>query len=264
MNRILASRWTTLAVFLLGLVPAANVAWGLSRTLRGEFVGALSANPIEYVTHFTGDWTIRFLLITLAVTPLRNLLHRPQITRFRRMLGLFAFFYGFLHLMTWVWLDRFFAPEGIWTGMWQDIAKRPYITVGMLGFLMMLPLALTSTNGWVRRLTWKRWRKLHRLVYLVPVAGVVHFWWLVKSDVSMPQLYAAILAVLLLYRMFLWTRAPKPATRPLPPAMDAAEVQLIKLGPGAIEAVVRGLSQPRVHRLQRVALHHEVEPVAEP
>jgi sulfoxide reductase heme-binding subunit YedZ len=108
--------------------------------------------------------------------------------------------------MTWVWLDRFFDPAGIWRGMWEDLVKRPYITVGMLGFLIMVPLAITSTNGWVRRLTWKRWQRLHRIVYLAPAAGVVHYLWLVKSDIRLPVMYGVLLGILMVCRIFVWIR----------------------------------------------------------
>ena len=175
----------------------------------------LTANPIEYITHYTGTWTIRFLLITLCVTPFRKIFNQPKIARYRRMLGLFAFFYVCLHFLTWFVLDKFFSfPE-----MWADILKRRYITVGMLGFAMLLPLAVTSTAGWVRRLGFVRWQRLHRLIYFAALAGVIHYYWLVKSDVRLPLMYGAILAVLMLYRLV--TRkptrhraAPRPATTP--------------------------------------------------
>ena len=212
MNRVLASKWTKVAVFCLSLVPLPYLVW------RG-FTQGFTANPIEYITHYTGDWAIRFLLITLAVTPLRSILNRPQITRFRRMLGLFAFFYASLHFSIWFALDKYFSIAE----MGSDILKRPYITVGMLGFAVLIPLAITSTNGWVRRLTWKRWQRLHRLVYVAPTAGAVHYFWLVKSDLRMPMLYAAILAVLMMYRVFLWRRAAKPAPRK--PLVDSGEAR---------------------------------------
>ena len=207
MNRILASKWTKVVLFVLCLIPATRLAWGLSLALRGLPAGPLTANPVEFITHNTGDWTIRFLLITLAVTPLRFLLNRPQVTKFRRMLGLFAFFYGFLHFLTWAWLDKFWALME----MFSDVFKRPFITVGMIAFVVMIPLAITSTDGWVKRLGWVRWQKLHRIVYVSPLAGVVHYWWLVKSDVTWPEIYAAILAVLLGYRVYQWTKSAKPA-----------------------------------------------------
>lgn len=194
MNRILSSKWTKLVVFLAGLAPFAALFWF-------AFVNHdLTPNPVEYVTHYTGDWTLRFLLITLAVTPLRLLLNRPAVTRFRRMLGLYAFFYGCLHLLTWLWFDRGWNVAG----MMEDVTERAYITVGMAGYLGMLPLAVTSTAGWVRRLTFKRWQKLHRLIYLSAAAGALHYYWLVKSDKRLPLLYAAILAALLGFRAVAW------------------------------------------------------------
>ncbi len=176
--------------FVLCLTPALWLAWR-------AFHQDLGANPIEFITHATGDWTIRFLCITLAVTPLRRLLGRPELIRFRRMLGLFAFFYGCLHFMTYLWLDKFFDFGEIARDVW----KRPFITAGFTGFVAMLPLALTSTAGWIRRLGGRRWQRLHRLVYVSAAAGAVHYYWLVKSDIRKPLLYASLLAVLLGYRV---------------------------------------------------------------
>lgn len=190
MKRIFLSRWTKVLLFLVCLIPVMNLAW------RG-FHEDLGANPIEFITHKLGDWTIRFLLITLAVTPLRSLLNQPQLIRFRRMLGLFAFFYAFLHFMTWVWLDQFFDLGG----MLKDVAKRPFITAGFTAFILMVPLAVTSTAGWVRRLGYRRWQALHRLIYFSAAAGVIHYYWLVKSDIRLPLLYGSILTILLLYRL---------------------------------------------------------------
>ena len=195
MSKVLSSRWTKVLLFLLCLVPLALLAW---RGYRND----LGANPIEFITHKTGDWTIRFLLITLSVTPFRKLLGLPKLARFRRMLGLFAFFYGFLHFMTWLWLDKFFDLNE----MWKDILKRRFITAGMTGFALLIPLALTSTSGWVRRLGFVRWQRLHRLIYFSALAGVIHYYWLVKSDIRLPLLYGAILAVLLAYRAVMWAR----------------------------------------------------------
>ena len=189
MKAFLSGRWTKLLVFAASLAPALALAW---RAWQQN----LGANPIEFITHKTGDWTLRFLLITLAVTPLRQLLGRPELIRFRRMLGLFAFFYGCLHLLTYLWLDKFFDGADIL----KDIAKRPFITAGFLGFIVMAPLAATSTKGWIRRLSGRRWQLLHRLIYLSAVAGVVHYYWLVKSDVRLPVMYGAIAVVLLGYR----------------------------------------------------------------
>ncbi|MFB3827517.1 MAG: sulfite oxidase heme-binding subunit YedZ [Bryobacteraceae bacterium] len=176
-------------LFVLALAPLGALAWkGLHQDL--------GANPIEYITHATGLWTLRFLMLTLAVTPARRLFRRPGLIRYRRMLGLFAFFYGCLHLVTYVWLDQFFA----FAAMLRDVARRPFITAGFTAFLLMVPLAATSTAGWIRSLGGRRWRALHRLVYASAAAGVVHFWWLVKSDVRRPVAYATILAVLLAAR----------------------------------------------------------------
>ncbi len=190
MKTLWLSKWTKLIICLLCLTPFANLLW---RIYRND----LTANPIEFITHRTGDWTIRFLMIALAVTPLRGLLNQPQLIRFRRMLGLIAFFYGCAHLATWIWLDKSFDVHE----MWDDVVKRRFITIGMAGLLLMAPLAVTSTAGWVRRLGFRRWQRLHRLVYFSALAGVVHYYWLVKSDIRLPLLYAGILTVLLLYRL---------------------------------------------------------------
>jgi sulfoxide reductase heme-binding subunit YedZ len=209
LTKLLASKLTRVFLFVLCLVPAARLAYGLYRAAQGDIDGPLAANPIEYITRSTGDWTIRFLLISLVITPLRFLANAPRFTTYRRMLGLFAFFYGVAHLMTWVWLDKFFdLPEMI-----SDVFKRPFITVGMLGFSFMLPLAATSTAWAVRKLGYAKWQKLHRIVYLSPAAGVMHYLWLVKSDIRMPLLYGAILAALMAYRVYLWTRPSKAAVR---------------------------------------------------
>jgi len=180
-------------VFLLCLGPAFVLTW------KG-FHGGLGANPIDVITRTTGRWTLTFLLITLSVTPVRKLSSLTWLIRFRRMLGMFAFFYGSLHLMTYVWLDKFFDVHA----MLHDIAKRRFITAGMTAWALMLPLALTSTTGWIRRLGGKRWQKLHRLIYFSAAAGVVHFIWLVKADLRRPLTYGAILAVLLAYRLIAW------------------------------------------------------------
>ncbi|MCS7044324.1 MAG: sulfoxide reductase heme-binding subunit YedZ [Bryobacteraceae bacterium] len=165
--------------------------------LYGFFRDSLGPNPVEKITHETGQWTLRLLLATLAVTPLRRCAGMPWLIRFRRTLGLLAFFYGLLHLLTYVWLDQFFD----WKAMGRDILKRRFITAGMMSFLAMVPLALTSTRGWIVRLGGKGWQRLHRLVYLAAAAGVVHFWWLVKSDIREPALYGAVLALLMLARL---------------------------------------------------------------
>jgi sulfoxide reductase heme-binding subunit YedZ len=169
----------------------ATLGW---QALHGE----LTANPIEFITHATGDWTLRFLVITLCVTPFRKILHLPELIRFRRMLGLFVFFYACLHFTTYIWLDKFFDLSE----MWKDIAKRKYITVGFTAFLLLIPLAVTSTAGWIRRLGGKRWQMLHRLIYFSATLGVIHYYWQVKSAVIRPLTYGAIVAVLLLWRLF--------------------------------------------------------------
>ena len=188
-QRLLNSKWMKVPVFALCLAPALLLVW------RG-FNGGLGANPIEFITHATGDWTLRFLAITLAVTPLRKLLRLPELVRFRRMLGLFAFFYVCLHLMTYLWLDKFFS----WSEIVKDVVKRPFITAGFTAFVLLVPLAVTSTSGWIRRLGGKRWQLLHRLIYLSAVAGVIHYYWLVKSDIRLPVFYAAVVGLLLAYR----------------------------------------------------------------
>jgi sulfoxide reductase heme-binding subunit YedZ len=197
---IVKSPWAKVLLFALCLGPALRLGW---RAYNQD----LTPDPVAYITHFTGDWTLRFLLITLAVTPLRGLLNQPQLVRFRRMLGLFAFFYGCLHLTTWIWLDKYFD----FREMFADVLKRRFITAGMTGLLLMIPLALTSTSGWVRRLGYKRWQRLHRLVYFSALAGVIHYYWLVKSDIREPLTYAAIWTVLMMYRVIVWRRQPKRA-----------------------------------------------------
>ena len=186
---MLRKKWIKVFLFVMCLVPCFYLAW---RAWNQD----LTANPIEYITHFTGDWTIRFLVFTLAVTPLRKTLKLPDLIRFRRMIGLFAFFYGTLHFTTYLVVDKFFDFHEIW----RDIAKRPYITAGFTGFVLMIPLAVTSTAGWIRRLGGKRWQFLHRLVYASAVAGVIHYYWLVKSDVRLPLLYALLVGILLAFR----------------------------------------------------------------
>ena len=163
----------------------------------------LGANPVEAIRLYTGDWTLRFLLIVLAVTPLRRISGWNAILRLRRMLGLFAFFYACLHFVSYIWLDQHFMFDLII----EDVLDRPYITVGVLSFVLLIPLAVTSTNGMVRRLGAKRWQRLHKLVYVIAIAGVIHFWWLVKSDISEPLIYALLLALLLGMRAFWALRA---------------------------------------------------------
>lgn len=201
-GRVLSSRWTKAVVFVACLVPIFLLAWPVWILVTNGYSPELTANPIEYVTHYTGTWTIRFLLIALSITPLRKIFNQPKLARYRRMLGLFAFFYVCLHFLIWFVLDKFFSfPD-----MWADILKRPYITAGMAGFAMLIPLAVTSTAGWVRRMGYVKWQRLHRLAYFAALAGVIHYYWLVKSDVRLPLMYGAILGILMLYRLV--TRRP--------------------------------------------------------
>lgn len=166
-------------------------------------IHGLGANPIEFITRSTGTWTLAFLLITLSVTPLRRFTDWLWLMRLRRMLGLYAFFYACLHFTTYIWLDQFFDLVGIG----KDVFKRPFITLGFTCFLLLIPLAATSTDNMVRRLGGKRWLQLHRFVYFIAVGGVVHFWWLVKKDITQPLLYGLVLTILLLARVaYLWGR----------------------------------------------------------
>lgn len=180
------------AVFVAALAPLAKLAAGAF-----YFPEWLGANPAEFITRSTGDWTLRFLLFTLAVTPLRKLSGWNWLLRFRRMLGLYAFFYGAMHVSSYAGFDQVFDFSEILA----DIAKRPFITVGFAALLLMIPLAVTSTNAMVRRLGARRWQALHRLVYVIAPLGVLHFWWMVKSDITEPAIYAAVLAVLLGHRI---------------------------------------------------------------
>lgn len=190
-NRTLG--WVKTAVFLLALIP-------LGKLGVAAYLDTLGANPIEKITRTTGYWTLTLLLITLTATPLKLILGWLWPIRLRRMLGLFAFFYGCLHFSTYLVLDQFFD----WAGILKDIIKRPYITVGFPAFLLMIPLAVTSTDAMIRRLGGKRWQLLHRLVYLSAAGGVVHYWWLVKKDLSNPVTFALLLGLLLAIRLFYW------------------------------------------------------------
>ena len=191
-----------IAVFVLALVPLARLVAGV--VVFPEWLGA---NPAEFITRATGDWTLRFLLITLAVTPLRKLCGWGWLLRFRRMLGLFTFFYGVVHLASYVSFDHVFEVGEII----KDIIKRPFISVGFGALLLMLPLAITSTNAMVRRLGAARWLKLHRLIYVIGPLGVLHFWWMVKRDLTEPIMYALVLALLLGYRLVLKLRESRSA-----------------------------------------------------
>jgi len=194
--------WIKRAGFVLCLVPLARLVW-----LGAQ--GGLGANPIEYITHSTGWWTLSFLMITLAVTPLRRLTGLNWLVRLRRMLGLFAFFHAALHFATYLWLDQFFDLDAIA----KDIVKRPFITIGFAAFVLLIPLAATSTNSMVRRLGGRRWQLLHRLVYVIAVLGVAHFWWLVKKDLTEPVLFACVLTGLLGARLAWAVRKARTLTR---------------------------------------------------
>jgi methionine sulfoxide reductase heme-binding subunit len=211
-HTILASKWTKVVLFLICLVPFAALVW---RALHAN----LGANPVEFVQHATGDWTLRFLIFTLSITPLRRLLSIPELIRFRRMLGLFAFFYVCLHFLTYIGPDQSFDLGG----MWKDVQKRRFITVGFAAFVLLIPLAITSTAGWIRRLGGRRWQSLHRAIYVSAVCGVIHYYWLVKSDVRKPLFYGAIVTVLLAWRLGAWflrrgRQASASATSPRVPA----------------------------------------------
>jgi sulfoxide reductase heme-binding subunit YedZ len=177
------------ALFALCLVPLARLGWL-------GYVDGLSANPIEFITRHLGTWTLNFLLITLAVTPLRHLTGWHWLLRLRRMLGLYAFFYALLHFLTYLWLDQFFD----WASIAKDLAKRPFITAGFTAFVLLVPLAATSNAAMVKRLGGRRWTQLHRTVYAIAILGVIHYWWLVKKDITLPLVYAVILGALLAFR----------------------------------------------------------------
>jgi len=198
-------RWIKLVLFIGSLIPLGFLLWKFFVAHPSDMStwgAGLGANPIKAIKHTTGDWTIRFLLATLAITPARKLLHLPSLIKFRRMLGLFAFFYACLHFTTYIWLDKFFNLHE----MLADVAKRKFITVGFTAFVLLIPLAVTSTAGWIRRLGGKRWQALHRLIYFSAIAGVIHYLWLVKADIRKPLEYGAVLAALLGYRLLAWIR----------------------------------------------------------
>ena len=205
-------RWLKAVIFLACLGPLARLVW------KG-FHGLLGANPIEVITHSTGDWTLIFLLVTLSITPLRMLTQQYWLIGLRRMFGLYAFFYGCLHFTTYVWLDKFFNLHE----MLADVAKRRFITAGLTGFVLMIPLALTSTKWSIRRLGGKRWQILHRLIYFSATAGVIHYIWLVKADLHKPLEYSAVLGVLFGYRLVVWlgSRAKRDA-RMMPTKMETS------------------------------------------
>ena len=193
-NKMLARIKTV--VILLTLIPLAKLGFN-------AYIDTLGANPIEKITRTTGYWALTLLLISLSLTPLKRMLGWLWLIRLRRMLSLFAFFYACLHFLTYLVLDQFFD----WESIIKDIIKRPYITVGFPAFLLMIPMAVTSTDTMIRRLGGKRWRLLHRLIYLCAVGGVIHYWWLVKKDLTNPIIFAVGLGVLLSIRLFYWLRS---------------------------------------------------------
>lgn len=178
------------ALFLASLVPFFRLAWY-------GYANQLGANPIEFITRSLGTWTLVFLLITLSITPLKKISGWSWLIKLRRMSGLFAFFYALLHFITYIWLDQFFDLHDIY----KDIVKRPFITIGFAAFIMLIPLAMTSSNAMIKRLGGKPWMLLHRLVYLIAICGVLHYWWLIKKDLTQPIIYSAVLATLLAYRI---------------------------------------------------------------
>jgi len=191
-------------VFVNSIVPLALLSWDW-------YNQKLGANPVEFLTRTTGMLTLIFLLISLAVTPLRKFTGVQWLIQFRRMLGLYAFFYGLLHLMTYVWFDRSFNVKSIV----EDTYARPFIAVGMFSFFLMVPLAITSTKGWIKRLGGKRWARLHKVVYAAAIGGVVHFWMLVKSDTRLPLRFAFVLALLLGSRLLISQLKQKTPAKPL-------------------------------------------------
>ncbi|HEU5435922.1 MAG TPA: protein-methionine-sulfoxide reductase heme-binding subunit MsrQ [Telluria sp.] len=190
-------------IFVLGLIPVAKMAY---LTLTGQLV-----EPLEHITRGTGDWTLYFLCITLAVTPVRKLSGLNWLLKLRREVGLFSFFYAFLHFMTFLWFDHFFDVAE----MWKDVVKRPFITVGFIAFVLLIPLAVTSTNAMIRRLGGKRWQWLHRLIYIIAPLGILHFWWMkaAKHNFQEPIIFGTIVAVLLGMRLY-W-KLTKPAAAPV-------------------------------------------------
>jgi len=199
-------KFTRLLLFVNAVVPLVLLAWD-------GYFHHLGANPVEFATRTTGVLTLVLLFVSLAVTPLRQLSGAHWLIKFRRMLGLFAFFYGCLHLLTYVWFDKFFSVTEIAHDTW----KRPFIFVGMASWLLLVPLAVTSTNAMIKRLGGRRWQSLHRLVYLIAIGGVIHYWLLVKADTRVPLTFAAVLAVLLGYRLVkAFTGAPRRPASVLP------------------------------------------------
>jgi sulfoxide reductase heme-binding subunit YedZ len=211
LRKFLAAKLAKVAIFLLSCVPFLILVWR-------SFHGDLTANPVEFFQHQTGDWTLRFLIFTLCITPFRKLFDLPELIRFRRMLGLFAFFYVCLHFLTYLGPDQSFNVAG----MLKDVVKRPFVTLGFAAFLLLIPMAITSTAGWIRRLGGKRWQAVHRSIYICAILGVIHYYWLVKSDVRKPLFYGFLVGILLVWRLLSWlSKRSQPAVAQVRPAQTS-------------------------------------------
>lgn len=212
-------RLTKIAIFLAALIPLARLVWKYLHD-------GLGANPIEFITHATGDSTLILILATLSITPLRRITRQYWLIGVRRMVGLFAFFYGTLHFLTYIWLDKFFDIHE----MLKDIAKRPFVTIGFSAFVLMIPLALTSTAWSIRRLGGKNWQRLHRLIYFTGILAIVHYAWLVKADLRKPIEYGVVLGILLLYRVGVWAseKVSEKRKQPAIPAPAASRTEATK------------------------------------
>src|SRR5258706_11181621 len=206
-------KWIKAAVFVACLIPLAHLVWQGFRNRPG-------ANPVEFITPSSVWWTLSFILITLCLTPLRKLAGQPWLLRLRRTLGLFAFFYASLHFITYIWLDQFFD----WKDIVKDIGKRPFIMLGFAAFVLLIPLAITSTNRMVKRLGAKRWQWLHRLIYALSALGVAHFWWLVKKDITEPFIFAVLLAALFIIRLLYLLRQQRQQRRASPTSEARSQV----------------------------------------
>ncbi len=234
-------RLTKIALFPAALIPLARLAW---QALHD----GLGANPIERITHSTGDWTLIFVLATLSIAPLRRITRQYWLIGVRRMVGLFAFFYGTLHFLTYIWLDKFFALHE----MFKDIAKRPFITVGFSAFVLMIPLALTSTAWSIRRLGGKNWQRLHRLIYFTGILAVIHYYWLVKADHRKPIEYAIVLGILLAYRVGVWALEKASERRKRIP------IELPTREPGGIRVEARLAASPPAERRSKPRLYRKL------
>lgn len=212
-------RLTKIAILLAALIPLARLVWKYLHD-------GLGANPIEFITHATGDSTLILILATLSITPLRRITRQYWLIGVRRMVGLFAFFYGTLHFLTYIWLDKFFDIHE----MLKDIAKRPFVTIGFSTFVLMIPLALTSTAWSIRRLGGKNWQRLHRLIYFTGILAIVHYAWLVKADLRKPIEYGVVLGILLLYRVGVWAseKVSEKRKQPAIPAPAASRTEATK------------------------------------